>query len=118
LGGETNWGISKRSYPELDIKNLTQQQAVEIYKKDYLGKLPQFTNERFMWKIFDISVNMGYGRATNYLELITQRDTLDGVFELCSLQMKRYVSIVIAKPSQIKFLRGWTNRAMDVGLGL
>ncbi|KKK60142.1 hypothetical protein LCGC14_3027340, partial [marine sediment metagenome] len=27
-GGETNFGISKRAYPMVDIKNLTQEQAV------------------------------------------------------------------------------------------
>jgi len=34
-GGETKYGISKRSYPQLDIKNLTLEQALEIYRKDY-----------------------------------------------------------------------------------
>ena len=26
-GGETNMGISKRAYPDLDIKNLTREEA-------------------------------------------------------------------------------------------
>ena len=30
-GGETNMGISKRAYPDLDIKNLTQDDAAEIF---------------------------------------------------------------------------------------
>ena len=34
-GGETNWGISKRSYPGEDIKNLTLDQAAAIYRRDY-----------------------------------------------------------------------------------
>lgn len=34
-GGETNFGISKRSYPELDIFNLSRDQAREIYHRDY-----------------------------------------------------------------------------------
>jgi len=34
-GGETKWGISKRANPDVDIKNLTRDQAVEIYKKRY-----------------------------------------------------------------------------------
>ena len=33
LGGETNFGITKRFYPDVDIKNLTKEQAVEIYKR-------------------------------------------------------------------------------------
>ena len=34
-GGETHYGISKRVYPHVDIKNLTKQQAVDIYFNDY-----------------------------------------------------------------------------------
>lgn len=44
-GGETNCGISKRQYPDLDIKNLTRAQASAIYRRDYwdafrCGELP------------------------------------------------------------------------------
>ncbi len=31
LGGETNFGIAKRFYPDVDIKNLTKESAKEIY---------------------------------------------------------------------------------------
>ena len=34
-GGETNMGISRRSYPHEDIKNLTREQAIQIYYYDY-----------------------------------------------------------------------------------
>lgn len=34
-GGETNFGISKRSYPDVDIRALTKAQAIEIYRRDY-----------------------------------------------------------------------------------
>ena len=34
-GGETKYGISKRQYPDLDIENLTLEQARSIYFKDY-----------------------------------------------------------------------------------
>lgn len=35
LGGETNFGISKRQYPHIDIKNLTSSKASDIYYTDY-----------------------------------------------------------------------------------
>lgn len=38
-GGETNYGISKRWYPNLDIKNLTVTQASKIYYQDYWLKI-------------------------------------------------------------------------------
>ena len=34
-GGETNYGICKRNYPNLDIKGLTRAQAIAIYRRDY-----------------------------------------------------------------------------------
>lgn len=34
-GGETKYGISKRSYPNVDIKNLTVEQATAIYRRDF-----------------------------------------------------------------------------------
>lgn len=38
-GGETKWGISKRSYPDVDIKNLTADQATAIYRRDFADKI-------------------------------------------------------------------------------
>ena len=34
-GGETNFGLSKRAYPYLDIAGLTLDQATHIYRRDY-----------------------------------------------------------------------------------
>jgi lysozyme family protein len=38
-GGETNWGISKRSYPNVDIKKLTKDGAKAIYLMDFWSPL-------------------------------------------------------------------------------
>ena len=77
-GGKTNWGISERFYPTLDILNLTKEQAKEIYKRDYWDKnrveeLPYHLRHIF----FDMCVNQGrrtavkiLQRATNSLSLI------------------------------------------------
>jgi len=34
-GGETKYGITKRFYPNVDIKNLRNEQAKIIYHQDY-----------------------------------------------------------------------------------
>jgi lysozyme family protein len=34
-GGETQWGISKRSYPHLNIRMLTRAEAMGIYDRDF-----------------------------------------------------------------------------------
>lgn len=68
-GGETNFGISKRAYPNLDIKGLTRDKAKEIYKRDYwdvfpMDKLP--VGVRIA--LFDTAVNCGVSRATKLLQ--------------------------------------------------
>jgi lysozyme family protein len=68
-GGETNWGISKRAYPTVDIKNLTRDGAKAIYKADYWGraqcdKLPP----ALAYLIFDAAVNSGIGQSIRFLQ--------------------------------------------------
>ena len=65
-GGETNYGISKRSYPDIDIANLTIEQAKNIYRKDYWEKQSCHLLDDFpdvATELFDTSVNMGIGRG-------------------------------------------------------
>lgn len=63
-GGETNWGISKRSYPTLDIKNLTREKARDIYYQDFW--LPIGGQDRYdgvAFQLFDFAVNSGISTA-------------------------------------------------------
>src|ERR1019366_509311 len=68
-GGETNFGISKRSYPSLDIKSLTRDQAIEIYWNDFWQK-PCFYRLKgdVAIKVFDLSVMMGAVQAVKCLQ--------------------------------------------------
>lgn len=79
-GGETKYGISKKSYPNLDIKNLTDQQAREIYKKDYweacnCDELPT----SFAIGTFDCAVNQGVGKAKRILQIALDMENIDGI---------------------------------------
>lgn len=116
-GGETKYGISKRSHPDVDIKNLTIEQAEEIYKSNEWAKLhcDSYQNIQYRWKLFDIAVNQGMGTAQAFIPLVKQSDTIHGVYELVALQMKRYANRVVSVPLDLKFLRGWTNRAFETG---
>lgn len=63
-GGETNWGISKRSYPHLNIKSLTRERAIEIYYVDfYLPILMYEQSEAVAYQLLDFAVNSGAGNA-------------------------------------------------------
>lgn len=73
-GGETNWGISKRSYPNVDIRNLTVAQATEIYRTDYWLRAGC---DALTWPLslmhFDTAVNCGVGKANQFLAMAAKR---------------------------------------------
>ncbi len=105
-GGETHWGISKRSYPDCDIKNLTKEQAIEIYRKDYWNvmncdSLPYPLDVVCM----DTAVNMGVGRAQTLLDWTQDwRDYL-------MFRISKYNDLAKKHSS---FLRGWINRTISL----
>src|SRR6266404_844773 len=78
-GGETNFGISKRSYPNLDIANLTIEQACNIYYTDFWIK-NQCSAVPFPLSCyyFDTCVNQGSAAAVHILQQ-TVGVTQDGV---------------------------------------
>lgn len=102
-GGETKFGISKLSYPLLDIKNLTKEQASAIYYLDYW--LPSFAGNYtppMDLLLFDIAVLCGVHHANGYLD----HEPLD---ILC-----RQYAYFTGLSSFTVFGRGWTNRTTDL----
>ena len=68
-GGETKYGISKRAYPNEDIKNLTLNRAKELYKRDYWDSIDAESIPgvaRLM--VFDCAVNCGVTAAKKILQ--------------------------------------------------
>ena len=68
-GGETNWGISKRSYPDLDIKSLTRDQAKEIYRRDFWNRI--HADEMYdgvAFQAIDFAINSGIETAVRKLQ--------------------------------------------------
>lgn len=68
-GGETKYGVSKRSYPNLDIFNLTLDKAKALYLADYwqpagCTDLPEFA----ALLQFDCAVNQGVDVALQYMQ--------------------------------------------------
>jgi lysozyme family protein len=106
-GGETRWGISRRAYPDLDIANLTEPQAVAIYQRDYWT--PAGCDD-LPWPldmiVMDTAVNMGTGRAKVLLQENT--DWRDYLLSRIGVYAK------IVKPKTLKFLNGWINRVIDL----
>lgn len=65
----TKFGIAAMTYPHLDIKNLTVEQAKAIYYEDWWLKLGM---ERFrpamQYQMFDAAINHGMYNATRILQ--------------------------------------------------
>jgi lysozyme family protein len=132
-GGETNFGISKRAHPELDIRALTKDEAATIYEREY-WKYSEVQSQGVANKLLDMAVNMGPSQAHKILQrclgcLFAGPIVPDGVFGPVTLQLTNqsdelrlltelrakcahfYCDLVIQKPSDRVFLAGWLRRA-------
>ena len=130
-GGETKYGISKRSYPSVDIKNLTTDDAKAIYKRDYWDKLKadNIESQLVASELFDTAVNMGVRTASKLIQgclgthpdgiigNVTLQQINDTDEELLLLRFKlakvaRYAYLAKKRPANRKYLLGWINRAL------
>lgn len=68
-GGETKYGISKRSYPHLDIRNLSLGEAKNIYFRDYWMAVGVDASDAVRFQVFDFGVNSGIGTAVRKLQV-------------------------------------------------
>ena len=68
-GGETQWGISKRSYPSVNIKALTREGAIEIYRRDFWERSrADDLSPAVGFQLLDAAVNSGIAQATRWLQ--------------------------------------------------
>lgn len=136
-GGETNFGISKRAYPHLDIAALTREDAKDIYRRDYWDRLTLDrleTDPMLRGSIFDMAVNAGPGRAVTLLQRAANAFIASEVAEdggmgpitrgaveavpadrllnaYTAIRATYYMGLARKKPSQKRFLGGWIARA-------
>lgn len=103
-GGETKYGISKKWFPELDIKNLTMQDAINIYRNKYLSKLPYIENPALLYQVLDMAINAGPSVAKSiYKNGMT-------VEEYKKRRLAKYATFKLWSNEQVK--KSWTNRTL------
>ncbi len=79
-GGPTNFGISARSYPDLDIENLSENDAINIYKSDYWDKTKcEWLPPALRLIVLDAAVNQGVKQAIIFLQK-SLNIKADGIF--------------------------------------
>lgn len=110
-GGETNFGISKRAHPSVDIKALTPGAAGAIYLAEYW--VAAGCDQRlYPYDVvtFDTAVNMGVARAVELIEAEGERNWRD----LLISRINWYADAAMANRRKKLFLHGWVNRCCDL----
>lgn len=110
-GGETKYGISKRSFPKEDIKNLTVDRAKELYRTLYWtpingDELP----DKMDLCVMNAAVNSGVGTALKFLKSIKDNDPDTYLF----IQEEYYLAICKKHPTLKKYLYNWFYRTCQV----
>ena len=135
-GGETKFGISKHSYPHVDIPKLTLENAKEIYKRDYWDKIngDLLPSDALAIEVLEEAVNMGVHVAVSFLQsgilVCGGKVKIDGVMGpetireslkipgdvllkcIQSQSLSYYLVLVKQNPVLRKFLQGWFNRVL------
>lgn len=108
-GGETKFGISKRAFPDIDIKRLKVQDAKVIYYKHYW----LFVADQLKWPlnlvVFDTAVNMGSKRAKQWIN-----ESKEDWKAYLEIRRVFYYDLVKRRPEQSVFLNGWLNRINEI----
>ena len=126
-GGETKFGISKRAYPEVDVANLTLNEAKEIYKIDYWDiLLAEELPEEIRFSVFDAAVNSGNRQAIKWLQQavgviddgIIGPKTLAAINEADPYKLVGVFSgirlrFMVGLPTFDRFGKGWTRRVAE-----
>ena len=133
-GGPTKFGIAQRWNPDLDVKNLTRAQAIEVYwERHWQGHRYEFLPEVIAIKVFDLAVNLGYKTTVTCLQralhacglnvtidgflgtetcgAVTQVDQTALMAALRSESAGEYRLRIARSKDQVVFQGGWLNRA-------
>tara|TARA_R110000744_G_scaffold217238_9_gene336001 strand:- start:6815 stop:7291 length:477 start_codon:yes stop_codon:yes gene_type:complete len=134
-GGETKYGISKKSFPQYDIKNLSIEDAKDIYRRHFwdTSKSEKIKAELRL-DYFDMCVNMGQGNAVKILQKTVnnspgEKISVDGrigpmtieasnrvsVKRLRSFRVLYYAKLIMKKPTLEKYWYGWFKRSLQDG---
>ena len=131
-GGHTRFGISKRSYPQLDIASLTLDQAKAIYHRDYwlAGQCPQMPavlafctadgmvnhGRRMGIKILQRTLGakedgtIGPATLAKANKIKTTKATEEFIALYSTIRLAVYQRIIQKRPEQKKFNKGWQSR--------
>lgn len=124
----TKYGITPQDMPGVDIKNITEQDAINYYNEHYVKPLyTSITSQAVLDKLFDLGVLFGVGTAIKKLQSVLPGLTPDGDFGPLTLaavntagdsilqpyktaMVSHALSVVAANPNDREFFAGWVKR--------
>lgn len=123
-GGATKFGVSQRSYPNVNIAQLTLDQAKAIYRSDFWAKIQgDSLPPPLAFMAFDCSVNCGVGRAARLLQQAVgiSQDGVIGPATLAAVAKQKLVDVLtefharrmlfqLTLPTVTTFGLGWSRR--------
>lgn len=122
----TKYGIAANTYGHLEIKQLTLEQAKELYLRDFWNRIGANTHSAIKFQFFDAAVNHGAGNAIRILQRAARvaDDGQWGPMSQAALngmdlndQLMRFIGMRLKFWASLKkfddFGRGWTNRGAD-----
>jgi lysozyme family protein len=123
----TKFGISAMSYPHLDIRSLTLQEAKDIYYRDFwLRAGGDNFHDAVVYQLFDSAINHGVGNAIRILQRaldvaddggigpVTMRAyKLTEIDDVLHRFNARRLQFFTSLSSFKKWGAGWTNRVAD-----
>jgi lysozyme family protein len=137
VGGQTKFGICKKYHPEVDIPNLTLEEAEEIYRREYWGAIhgDKINSQSIANKFLDAVVNPGLiaikfmqrslmeanSMGTYSLPMVMKVDgivgpntltAINGAYEPRLLELfKEKLEDFYETNSNPKYIKGWLARA-------
>jgi lysozyme family protein len=132
-GGRTKYGISEVSNPEAWADgDVTISEAKEIFRKKYLVApgFDKVADSKLQHLLVDFGVNSGPTVAIQKLQLVlgvkvdgqlgpktlaalSDANVRSVTNQLVAQRVKMLCAICVKTPSQLKFLNGWIDRALE-----
>lgn len=120
----TKYGLAAMTYPDLDIKSLTLQEAKSIYRSDWWESLNmQQWPKAMQYQMFDAAFNHGIGRANQFIQWaarVTQDGKVDPATRAAVVAMDvndllfRFLARRLRYFAEVKtwdaYSRGWSRR--------
>lgn len=127
-GGETNMGISRRSYPGEDIRGMTRERAGEIYRRDFWDAVQGDDLPAGLDLVaFDAAVNSGASRGAKWLQRavgVAEDGKIGPKTVTAARGVDAALAVTAATDARLAFLRGlgtwgtfgkgWASRVQSV----